>query len=339
MANVPPASLTLVWSSGTGNSRRAATWMADAARLRGVATTLQSLQEPPPEPDPESFMALCFPTHGFTAPWSVFRWLFRLPRGRGMGASVMATRGGGWYLLFPLPGFAGSAAWLVALILWAKGYGVRGFTGLDLPSNWTSLHPGMNARHVRFWARRARPKVRRFTARILGGGTWRLTPCNALEGVLGLVLLPVSLLYLFVGRLFLSQLFFADARCDACGLCARTCPEGAIRMGQTKPRWTIRCESCHRCVALCPRESIQTHHGLAALGILLVSLLGLARLPMYGLLREALEFLGTVGLLFLLQHLLSRLTGWPLTLASLTSLTRWYRRYREPSTRIRDLRG
>ena len=335
-----PTRVAIVWSSGTGNSRRAALEFATASRLGKRQAEVRSIQEPPPPVGSFDLLVLVYPTHGFTAPWSLFRYLFRLPSGSGADAAVIATRGGGWYLVFPLPGFAGTATWLPALILSLKGYRVRALTGLDLPANWNALHPAMNTAHARFFDRRARVKVRRFAARVLGGGTWILTPCNGVELVLGLALLPVSLVYLFLGRLFLSQLFFADQHCDGCGLCVEACPERAIRTVKGHPRWTLRCESCHRCMAICPKQAVQAHQGLAALGIWLT---GLAAVPLIALrvptlVREALEWTAMVGLLFLLQHMVVRLRGRSLTLTTFSTLTRWYRRYREAGTRLGDLR-
>jgi len=336
----PVRKVELIWSSGTGNSRRAALWFETFARVRNCEVLVRALHDPAPEPRPFDLLVLFFPTHGFTAPWSLFRFLFRLPKGHGTEAAVLATRGGGWYLIGPLPGCAGTATWLPALVLALKGYRVRGLTGLDLPSNWNALHPGMNAPHAEFFLRRAKVKVRRFANRMLDGGTWIATPCNALELLVGLVLLPVSLAYLLLGKLFLSQLFFADHKCDGCGLCVEACPERAIRTVKEHPRWTLRCESCHRCMAVCPKQAVQAHHGLAALGLWLT---GLALLPLATLrvpwpLRSLLEWTAMAGLLCLLQHLVARLRGRSLALISFTTLTRWYRRYREPGTRIRDLR-
>jgi Pyruvate/2-oxoacid:ferredoxin oxidoreductase delta subunit len=330
----------IVWSSGTGNSRRAALWFEVIARVRDCVVGLRDVHEPPPEPRDLDLLVLVYPTHGFTAPWSLFRYLFQLPKGSGAKISLIATRGGGWYLFGPLPGFAGTATWLPALILLLKGYKIRGLTGLDLPSNWNALHPGMNALHAQFFLRRARVKVRRFASRMIEGRTWIATPCNAIELLVGLALLPVSVLYLFMGKFFLSQLFFADPNCDECGICMKACPERAIRTVKGHPRWTLQCESCHRCMAVCPKQAVQAHHGLAALGVWLAGLaaipLATFHLPVF--LRTLLEWAALAGLFFLLQHIVARLRGRSLAIVSLSSLTRWYRRYREPRTHLRDLR-
>jgi Pyruvate/2-oxoacid:ferredoxin oxidoreductase delta subunit len=334
------SNVEIVWSSGTGNSRRAAVWFETFARIRNCVVGLRDAHEPAPNPKDLDLLVLIYPTHGFTAPWSVFRYLFQLPKGGGAKAALIATRGGGWYLLGPLPGCAATATWLPALILFFKGYQIRGLTGLDLPSNWNALHPGMNATHARFFLRRARVKVRRFASRMIEGRTWVATPCNGIELLVGLTLLPVSLGYLFLGRCFLSQLFFADHRCDRCGLCIQACPEKAIRGVKGHPRWTLHCESCHRCMAICPRQAVQAHHGLALFGVWLVGfvmvLLAVHHIPR--VLKTLLEWTAMAGFLFLLQHVVARLSGRCLAAVSVTSLTRWYRRYREPATCIGDLR-
>lgn len=43
--------------------------------------------------------------------------------------------------------------------------------------------------------------------------------------------------------------------CDGCGLCARSCPAGAIDPADPRKTDTLRCISCMRCVMLCPRHA------------------------------------------------------------------------------------
>jgi hypothetical protein len=94
-------------------------------------------------------------------------------------------------------------------------------------------------------------------------------------------------------------------------------------------------------MAICPKQAIQAHHGLAGLGVWLVSLasipLAVLHLPM--VLHNLLKWMAMAGLLFFLQHVVARLRGRSLAAVSLTSLTRLYRRYREPGTQVRDLRS
>ena len=52
--------------------------------------------------------------------------------------------------------------------------------------------------------------------------------------------------------------FSVDATCNACGLCARVCPIGAIEMHAGKPAWVKkRCTQCMGCINRCPKRAIQ----------------------------------------------------------------------------------
>ena len=61
--------------------------------------------------------------------------------------------------------------------------------------------------------------------------------------------------------------FSVEDRCTGCGLCAKRCPVGAIRISDGKPEWVVpRCEKCLRCLHHCPQFAIQhgpktKHHG------------------------------------------------------------------------------
>ena len=61
--------------------------------------------------------------------------------------------------------------------------------------------------------------------------------------------------------------FAADNGCNGCGLCARTCPIGAISMEAGKPVWVRKhCTQCMGCINRCPQRAIQYGTGTAKHG-------------------------------------------------------------------------
>ena len=61
--------------------------------------------------------------------------------------------------------------------------------------------------------------------------------------------------YNFIRR---TSVLHVEESCIGCGLCARNCPEKAIKMCNEKPVWTKkRCQMCLRCLHTCPRFAIQ----------------------------------------------------------------------------------
>jgi ferredoxin len=345
--------------TGTGNSYRAGCWMAGVLERSGAQARVVQLGEAWPGREVgegcDCLLCMAFPTHGFTAPWSVIVGAVRLPRRRGTHAVVVATRAGIRIGSLCLPGLEGTAAYLIACILLLKGYRVRGVMGLDMPSNWLALHWGLHPGHVVVISRRAQRKAERFIARVLGGEVvlWGLVPL-----LLGLGLSPISLLYLLLGRLLVPKVFFAGPRCTGCGLCARMCPARAIVMLGAPPRpfWTGRCQSCQRCMAYCPERAVEASHswalalyfittipvGAAAIGWFRghypdiaesLDLLVPGVLSMYAELIQWLYLLTAVYALYLPFWLLSR-TRWGGRLLAHTTLTTVYRRYHEPETAL-----
>lgn len=346
---------TFYFYTGTGNSYRVIEWMAGAAREAGAAVTVRPIEAAHPAAEigagETALLGLTMPTHGFTAPWAMLRFVLRLPRRRGTHAVVSATRAGSRIGPIFTPGIEGSGAYLIALILALKGYRVRGTMGIDMPSSWIALHPALAPRTVSGIIARAQEKTARFMEAVLGGRR-RLTGWGNL--VFGLIMLPLSLAYMVIGRLFLAKLFFASADCTGCGLCAEHCPNGAIEMRGTenpRPYWTFRCESCMRCMAFCPTRAVEASHLLAVSAYLvpvvlpLTALLGwlAARAPLLAFLngtpRRVLEWFYPVialGLAYPLFHLALQIP-WVNRFFTLATLTHYYRRYHEPGTKLKDL--
>jgi ferredoxin len=352
--------VTLYFMSGTGNSFRVAEWLRRRAEQEGASVKAMPLERGRPAMEvgegPRHLLGLLMPTHGFTAPWHMLRFAARLPRREAAHAFAIATRAGLRFGPLFTPGISGTGLFLVALILWWKGYRVRGLRAIDMPSNWIAFHWGLHPANAEAIIRRAEPKALEFMERLLASTRAWYPGCLVYEGILGLLLLPVSLLFLLMGRFFLAKIFFANERCVGCGLCAAQCPVKAIRMrcaaAARRPFWRYNCENCMRCMAFCPNRAVEAGHSFAVVlyyivtapaAAVLLDRLG-SRLPsLAGLesswLRFVLDLLWFYLSLFLSYRIFQLLIRIPLVRAvfARTTLTRLYRRYREPGTRPEDL--
>lgn len=349
-------SMAIYFMSGTGNSFRVAVWMREIANKKDIRSKLYQGSKYYKKNDfageSNDLLGMVFPTHGFTAPWQVIRDAMRLPPGRGKHAFVVATRAGTRIASIPFPGLEGTAGYLIALILILKGYIVRGVMGLDMPSNWMSLHWGLNATNSKFIIDRAKLKADSFMKSILAGKK----VFRGLQFLLvGLILSPISLAYLVIGRFFLSKLFFASSNCTGCGLCAQSCPVKAIRMvgsNKSRPYWTFACESCMRCMGYCPNKAVEVSHSFA------IVLYFIATLPVsyyllegirnfipieHGafLIKVLLDYIYTLVSIFAAYLILYWLIKIPLLnkLCTYTTFAHFYRRYHEPDTALIDIVG
>jgi Pyruvate/2-oxoacid:ferredoxin oxidoreductase delta subunit len=347
--------VTIYFTSGTGNSYRAAEWCAAVGQKRGARTRVLRIEGARPgeelKPGRDALVGLAMPTHAFIAPWHMLKFAARLPKGQGTPAFSLATRAslklGGWIT----PGINGSGNFIIALILGLKGYRVRGIMSLDMPSNWTSLHPGLRPQNVEAILTRARPRATAFMEKTLAGAPVWFTLNNLWELLWGMILLPVSLGFLFLGRMALGKLFFANNDCNSCGVCADNCPVGAIRMWGRKrplPYWTWHCESCMRCMNYCPKRAIEASHSWLVVVYLLAVYLPVWIMGYLGLpLLDFGEWNSTVNItLFTVLMILLSFVFYPLLRVRVfnyfftyTTLTHLYRRYHEPGAKLKDLAG
>ncbi|HNW93944.1 MAG TPA: 4Fe-4S binding protein [bacterium] len=57
-----------------------------------------------------------------------------------------------------------------------------------------------------------------------------------------------------------GALQFEQATCIYCGICAKKCPTGALKVDRATKTWSInrlRCISCNYCVAACSKKCLQ----------------------------------------------------------------------------------
>ena len=250
--------------SGTGNALVAARWFAERARMQGLTTDIipiDRFRKPLHVSGGEgTLIGFFYPTHGFSLPWYMLKFMLAFPRGR-RDIFCLNTFGGTKIGKLHLPGLSGLALILPAFLFFLKGCRVRGLVSLNLPSNWISLHPGLTLAAVASLADHCRNKVERYAASLLSGGV-------AFRGIISLpfdlLVTPISVGYMLVGRFWLAKMYFATLECDGCGLCESNCPVNALKMKNGRPFWTFHCESCMRCINICPKKAIQVSHTFTA---------------------------------------------------------------------------
>lgn len=346
----------IYFTTGTGNSFRVAGWLAGELGRRRIPASISMIETAEPGREISGrgdLVAIVTPTHGFAMPWSMLKFLVRMPRRSGAAAIVIACRAGlKWGRVYP-PGIAGSALFLTALILFLYGYRVRGTASFDMPSNWFSLHPIQKERNLRALCERARRRLTLFLEPILAGGSHWWTWNNLWEFCWALALAPISALYLTVGRFFLAKLFFANPACDGCGICARYCPVHAITMtgaAQQRPFWRYSCESCMRCSAVCPRRAVEAGHSWGVIlyfltsvpmGAYVLNLLAdsVPVLPEGGWIRLALNMVWMFAAMFLAYRGFHKLMSIRAVnrLFTVSTLTHYWGRYREPEMDFHDV--
>lgn len=263
--------LTCYFLSGTGNSFRAAKWLAKDAAGKDIDAEVVPISDARPSEDlergPRQLVGIYHPTHGLMPPWSMIKFLLMMPCGHGTHAVVVSTRGAIPIRPVLIPGGSGFALFFPMLVLLFKGYSVRGGMGIDMPVNMNNLHWGMSDQNVAFIEAWGGRRHARLGAAVLAGRRY-FHPLNVLWELIWcvpFVFWPIfPLAYLLVGRVFMGKLQFADTRCVGCGKCAKNCPTEAIVMvGKTKkktPLWTHRCEVCMRCAGYCKFRAVETSH-------------------------------------------------------------------------------
>ncbi len=356
--------------SGTGNTYRLGCWIKDRFEEKNIPTDLkmvedanfkEDLQDSATHQNKNLIMGILFPTHGFMPPWSMIKFLFKLPRSKKMPAFAAATRGALKFKYLYIPGAAGFATFFAALVLLFKGYDVKGFFSIDMPSNFINFHSALHPQKVKTISENSHKRMAKFIDPILNGRHVIFTLNNLYElfwSVLLFWLVPIfPILYLIYGKTFMAKIMFSNKNCVSCGRCARFCPNHGIEMKsfykeKPRPYWTYHCENCLRCMGYCKKRAIEAGHSWAiilyfitSIPVLKISfqklnnpfdLYSLFDSYWYHALVDTIFFIPALFLSYFIFWCLNRI---PIInyFFSLTTLTHYYKRFHEPDTRLKDL--
>jgi ferredoxin/flavodoxin len=236
------AGTTLYYFTGTGNSLKVARDIADEladAELVSIPQVADGSVRPAAER-----VGIVFPTYFGGLPLIVRRFIQRLET---PGYVFAVTTCGG---------FSGGSLKQAEKLLSARGINLAAGFAVDMPGNYTRLY-GANSRkrQQRYFAAEVDA-----VAHIAGivRGKWR-GKIQASFCLFRWALAPLYHLYFARRAPQQDALFYADDKCNSCGVCARVCPAGDIELEDGRPRWLGHCEQCYACLQWCPQEAIQAN--------------------------------------------------------------------------------
>ena len=229
--------------TGTGNTKKICAALGEAWCARGHTAQQFLLRADAPAPFLEGADRLIFayPVHGFNAPQPMLDYLSALPASDGKTVYLVRTSGE------PLS-LNDAAAILPARILRKKGYRVAGDLYYVMPYNIIFRHSdGMAAR---MW--RAAENRMAADAAAIEAGEGALPDVGLFGRAVSAACRIEHVAAPLIGRRFRTT----DA-CIGCGLCARACPQGNIKMEEGRPVFGKNCAICMACAFGCPKDAVR----------------------------------------------------------------------------------
>ena len=230
--------------SGTGNTLRASEALAREWLSLGHEADICSLtvNDEPLSPDGYDRVIVAYPVHAFNAPAPVLKFLKRLKKGGEKVPSYLLRTSGE-----PLK-FNHASGITLKRILKRKGYPVRGEFAFVMPYNIIFKHSeGMAARMDRAMQLQL-PEA----ARTIERGEGNLFKNNAWRRLVSFVLRIERPAMPAIGISFR-----AAKACVGCGVCAKSCPQGNIRIKNGKAKFGGHCVGCMACSFSCPRDAVR----------------------------------------------------------------------------------
>ncbi len=359
--------------SGTGNTYRVSRWVEEIVNRYKVKSKVVMIEDADFSNDfnlsPYFLVGLLFPTHGFMPPWSMIKFLFRMPKRKSTPVMCVATRGALKIGPIQIPGASGFATFFAAILMFLKGYRIKAVFSLDMPSNFINFHWGLHPKNVDKISSKAHLRLGLLIPKILNGqriwftrnNLWELLWCVFLFWLVPV--LPIA--YLIIARMFMAKVMFSNNKCVGCGMCARFCPNHAILMKDAgtkkRPYWTYHCENCLRCMGYCTKKAVEAGHSWAVLLYFITSvpvisyvwvwlhgtlnfypvISGYWNVEVVYIFNFSLYIVYFLSAVFLSYWIFWHLIQFPVfnKFFSLTTFTHYYRRYHQPETRLKDMAG
>lgn len=229
--------------SGTGNTLRVSELLVEELRIHGAEADIFAIRADAEKPEIAGYnmLLIAYPVHAFNAPANVLKFLKSLPHVDKMPVYIVRTSGE------PLK-LNDASGITPRRILKKRGYEVRGEFSCVMPYNIIFRHSDPMA--ARMWSA-AELRIKR-VAEEIAAGRRELKKVNMFRRFVAFVLRIEHTAMPIIGRHFR-----ATESCIGCGICAKECPQGNIKMVEGKPKFGKTCVGCMACAFTCPKDALK----------------------------------------------------------------------------------
>lgn len=232
----------VVYYSGTGNSRYAAEMLADICGDEAVdSLDVMKTALLPKLCSDKPWVFVC-PVY-VSAPAQIFMsFLLRF--------SFSGCRRA--YFIMTCAGGMGASGAYCEDICKKQGLDFMGTAQLIMPQNYLVFFNTKEKAENEQTIAAAGAHIAELARRVAEGLPFDYTPPSKRDVVsTGLILSPYY-------KYFMSaKPFFAGDSCIGCGLCAKLCPLGNIKLADGRPHWGNSCTHCMACISRCPKGAIE----------------------------------------------------------------------------------
>ena len=139
-------------------------------------------------------------------------------------------------------------------LLNANGVKLAAGFGIQLPGNYTPLYDAIEAAKQEKMFSKEKEKIKEIAGIVKAGKTAKIEKNSFIQNILLSGLLYRSMSPKIPAS---DKNFYADEKCNSCGICEKVCPAENIKLENGKPVWQHRCEQCLACLHWCPTAAIQ----------------------------------------------------------------------------------
>ncbi len=234
--------MDIIYFSPTGNVKHLAQYLADVLLEGETTATIHPLEHTEPQSLAKGgSMVLMYPVHAFNPPRTVLRFVRSLPSAFNRDVTIISVGSSSSWM-------NAAASWAIQKILKAKGCKICQVELLAMPLTIVAAFSDEQAKEV---IAKSEERIQLVATRLLTG---HVSDINI--PLKSKIISKIGQLEGFAARLFGRELR-ANEDCTSCGLCARECPEGNIRMNNANhPVFGMRCLMCMRCIYNCPERAI-----------------------------------------------------------------------------------
>ncbi len=238
-----PKKIEIIYFSGTGGTKRAADAFVNEFIKQGISVHCHEVHAKKPyTAQDHDLLLMLYPVYAMNAPRPVYEFIDKLPMAEKKLAAVISVSGGGEVI----PNTASRLHCIQHLR--KRGYRICYEHMLIMPANFIVPTP----KELSLMLLKVLPdKVRRIVADLLSGIVRRTEPylIDRIISVFTEAQKKGSKLY--------GKNIRVSSACNGCGLCAKACTTGNIKLQDGKPIFAYRCCLCLRCIYHCPMKALK----------------------------------------------------------------------------------